>query len=152
MNSACAIPVAFAPLRSALGCTVDQLESQMVQYAPVSIDPVHHFADGLYAREITIPAGTLLTGKVHRTRHLNIVSAGDISVWTERDGLKRIVAPCTFVSEPGTRRVGYAHTETVWTTLHPTTETNLDQLEVDLITPHVNPLLDVPLEVLACRG
>ena len=93
---------------------------------------VHHFAPGVYARELHIPAGTLLTGKMHKTTHLNVVSAGDITVWTE-EGMKRISAPFTFVSYPGTKRIGLAHTDTVWTTIHVTNETDLDKIEAEVI-------------------
>lgn len=100
----------------------------------IDIPPVHTFAKGLYARSITIPKGTLLTGEIHKEEHLNIVSQGDISVLTE-DGPKRVQAPCLMVSRPGTKRVGYAHDETVWTTIHanPTEERNIEQIEARLI-------------------
>jgi hypothetical protein len=83
----------------------------------LEIEPVHYIAAGLYAREITIPKGTLLTGKIHLFEHINIISKGDISVLTEH-GIKRIQAPATIISQPGIKRVGYAHEETVWTTIH----------------------------------
>lgn len=100
----------------------------------------HHFSKGIYAREMFIPAGTVLTGKIHRHEHLNIISAGDISVLTE-EGPKRIVAPYTVVSPPGTKRLGYAHTDTVWTTIHATHETNLELLELEFITQEYEPIL-----------
>lgn len=109
-----------------------KLESTMLTMPQLHLEPEHHFADGIYARELTIPKGCLLTGKVHKTVHLNIVSKGDITVWTE-DGMKRLSAPFTMVSRPGTKRVGYAHEETVWTTIHGTNETDLAKLELELI-------------------
>jgi hypothetical protein len=116
--------------------SIDALETAMRQREQVEIAPTHHFADGIYAREITIPAGTLLTGKIHRTRHLNIVSQGDITVWSPGEPARRIQAPFAFVAEPGTRRVGFAHEDTVWTTIHATSETDLEKLEAQLIEPH----------------
>jgi hypothetical protein len=113
---------------------IDQLEALMRREPQVEIEPVHHFAHGLYAREITIKAGTLLTGKIHRTEHLNIVSKGRIIVWTE-DGMREVSAPFTMVSHPGTKRVGYALEDTVWTTIHATAETDLMKLEAELIAP-----------------
>lgn len=108
------------------------LEDHMRLMPQMTLDPVHHFASGIYARELRIPAGTLLTGKVHKTEHLNILSAGEITVWTE-DGMKRLRAPFTMVSRPGTKRVGFAHTDVVWTTIHGTHERDLDRLEAELI-------------------
>lgn len=132
--------------------SLDELEGAMAQSGDViHIEPVHRFADGIYAREITIPKGTLLTGKIHRTRHLNIVSAGQIAVWSEGEPLRVITAPYSFVAEPGTRRLGYAYEDTVWTTIHATTETDLEKLEAELIEPHDNPYLPPP-EDRACLG
>jgi hypothetical protein len=115
---------------------IEQLEAAMFQMVEhqVHIEPVHHFADGTYCREITIPKGTTLTGKIHKTEHINIISKGDISVLTE-NGIQRIKAPCTIVSKPGTKRVGFAHEDTVWTTVHATNEKDLEQLELELIAP-----------------
>jgi hypothetical protein len=129
---------------------LDLLESAMIQHPQIEIVPVHRFADGIYAREITIPAGTLLTGKIHKTEHLNIISKGSITVWSKKDGIKRIHAPFSFVAKPGTRRLGYAHEDTVWTTIHATQETDLNKLEAELIEPHeITPL---ELQEIPCLG
>jgi hypothetical protein len=124
------IPQARIPTRE----DIERLEAQMRMMEQLPIEPVHHVADGLYAREITIRAGTILTGKVHSTEHLNIVSAGRIAVWTE-DGMKIVAAPCTLISRPGTKRVGFALEDTVWTTIHanPQNLTDLEALELALI-------------------
>lgn len=109
-----------------------RLEAHMAEHEQLSIEPVHYIAEGLYAREITIPKGTLLTGKIHLFEHLNIISKGDISVLTE-DGVKRIKAPATIISKPGIKRVGYAHEETVWTTVHACLETDVEKMEKLLV-------------------
>lgn len=123
-----------------------RLERLMAEYGQqVEVETIHHHSDGLYGREIRIKAGTLLTGKVHRGEHLNIVSKGRITVWTE-DGMKTVEAPFTLVSKPGTKRVGFAHTDTVWTTIHPNPENerDLDKLEAAYIIPES--------EYLECLG
>jgi hypothetical protein len=109
---------------------IERLEVELAQMPQCEIVPVHYFADGLYAREITIPANTCLTGRVHKQEHINVVSKGEITVWTEH-GMKRLVAPFTFISQPGTKRAGYTHAETVWTTFHanPTNEENVEKVE-----------------------
>lgn len=94
----------------------------------------HHFAPGVYSRELHIPAGMTLTGKTHRHAHMNFLMAGDITVWID-GAMKRIQAPKAFVSQPGTKRVGYAHTDVIWVTVHPTDETDLDKIEADVIAP-----------------
>ena len=92
----------------------------------------HIFAPGVYAREITIYPGDFIVGKLHKTSHINIISAGDISVKTEF-GTHRYKAPYTFVSKVGTKRVVFAHEKTIWTTIHPTEETDLEKIEDHVI-------------------
>ena len=88
----------------------------------------HHFAKGVYGRELFIPKGTVLTGKIHKYSQLNIMSQGEMSVLTD-EGVKRVKAPFTIVSPPGTKRAAYAHEDTVWTTVHGTEETDLEKIE-----------------------
>jgi hypothetical protein len=109
------------------------MEAFMLEQPQVEIPVKHHFCSGIYAREITAPAGVIMTGMVHKTEHLNIMSKGEVSVMTE-DGMVRFKAPCTFVSKPGTKRIGYVHEEMVWTTIHATTEADLAKIEADLAT------------------
>jgi hypothetical protein len=110
----------------------DAMRKVGAQGHAVTIETKHHFADGLYAREIFIPKGTLLTGKIHLFEHLNVISKGDISVMTE-DGIKRITAPAMIVSKPGIKRVGFAHEDTVWTTIHACAEKDAGKAEAMLV-------------------
>ncbi|WP_075081416.1 hypothetical protein [Terrimicrobium sacchariphilum] len=84
----------------------------------------HRFVPGMYIREIFIPAGTLLTSRVHQTEHPFTISMGDISVVTPGGGVTRLKAPYTGITKPGTRRMLYAHENTIWTTYHVTKETD----------------------------
>ena len=97
----------------------------------------HIFAPGVYAREIMLPAGSILTGKIHREEHLNFISRGRVQVFTEHGGLEELVGPMTMISKPWTKRTVYAIEETVWTTIHhnPTNETDLVKLEEIIIAP-----------------
>ena len=54
---------------------------------------------------------------------------GEIIVITESGGMELLQAPLTIVSEPGTQRVGYALTDTLWTTIH-TNKNNTEDLKV----------------------
>jgi hypothetical protein len=90
----------------------------------------HWLAPGIYAREIHLPGGTVVVGKIHRHRHLNIISQGSITCYTEF-GLETHTAPASFISEPGTKRVVLTHEDAIWTTIHPnpTNETDISKLE-----------------------
>jgi quercetin dioxygenase-like cupin family protein len=116
-----------------------KLEREIGKLPQVEL-PIRHFfitsplgVTGGYAREMTILKGAALVGRVHKHPCINIISKGDISVTTD-DGLKRIKAPHTFVSPAGTKRAGYAHEETLWTTFHLTGETDVDKIEDELGT------------------
>lgn len=92
----------------------------------------HHFAPGTYAREIYMPSGTVIVGKVHRHAHVNVISAGAVVVLTEF-GHEELVAPVTFVSKPGTQRLVVVLEDTVWTTVHATDSTDLAEIEKEVI-------------------
>src|SRR5262245_51133819 len=105
------------------------LEHAIRRELPLVELPVrHHFSHGVYARELFIPKGTVITGKIHKFPQLNIMSQGELSVLTER-GIERVKAPFTIVSPAGTKRVAYAHEDTVWTTIHGTDLTDVDEIE-----------------------
>jgi hypothetical protein len=123
-----------------------RLEEALKQLPPGDAPVTHHFSDGMYAREMLIPKGTILTGKIHRKAHLSVISKGDISVLTEH-GVKRLKAPCILQSFPGIKRAGYAHEDTIWTTFHATHETDLDKIEAEFIAPSFE-ALDAELKVL----
>jgi hypothetical protein len=110
---------------------IKRLEAMLLQHEQVELPTKHYFSPGLYAREMFIPAGTVLTGAVHKTEHLCIF-VGDITVWTE-GGMKRLTGHHTFISKPGAKRVGYAHADTWTTGFFVTDKTDVDELERELI-------------------
>lgn len=112
-----------------------ELESLMLEHGePVEMTLEHHFADGIYGRELFVPAGSLITGKIHRHCTLNVLVQGDITVTTP-EGLRRIQAPAVFVSPPGTKKVGFAHTDVRWLNVHPTKLKDLASIEAKFIVP-----------------
>jgi hypothetical protein len=96
---------------------IQKLEQAILGMVQAEMPLEHYFAEGLYARRLTIPKHCVLTGAIHKFEHINIVLRGDISVVTD-DGVKRIRAPHVLVSKPGTKRAGFAHEETEWLTVH----------------------------------
>jgi hypothetical protein len=100
---------------------------------PASCPVKHHFAPGSYGREMTLPAGLVVVGKIHKHAHINVISKGRVQVFTEQEGVLELAAPCTFVSSPGTKRVVYVLEETVWTTVHVTDKTDLAEIEREVI-------------------
>ena len=109
--------------------------------------PVEHiFSPGLYSRQMTLPAGGLIVGKINRHPCLNVILKGRISVLSE-EGPKEIIGPCVFTSEANIKRVGLVHEETIWINVHPTNETDLEKLEEELIVPELE-LLEMKEEAI----
>lgn len=98
-----------------------KIEKDLLKLPQVELPVTHHFGDGVYAREMKVKAGTLLTGRVHLLKNLNILSEGEASV-ISIDGAVRIKAPFTYVGSAGAKRLIFAHTDITWTTILGTTE------------------------------
>ncbi len=90
----------------------------------------HRFTDGIYVREIMIPAGTPLVGKIHRHDHPNFLMSGTVRMITE-DGPEEITGPKVMISKAGVKRALFAVTDLVWVTVHhnPTNTQDLKKIE-----------------------
>lgn len=94
----------------------------------------HRFEQGLYIREIRIPAGTLLTGRVHRHGHVCQLLEGS-AVLVHRDGNREAFkAPSEILTLPGYQMVVYAVEDVLARTVHPnpTEERDIEALEADI--------------------
>lgn len=103
----------------------------------VTFDLVHRFVPGLYIREIHMPAGSLLTSKVHNTEHPYVVTAGRVSVLIPDAGVEHISAPHFGITKPGTRRLLLVHEATTWITFHPITEAEYEARNVTAIEARI---------------
>jgi len=92
----------------------------------------HHFADGLYIREMHGPKGLVVVTKLHKTTHPYFVTKGDVSVQTQ-DTIVRIKAPYFGITKAGTKRIAYFHEDTIWITVHATEEKDLSKIEDEVI-------------------
>ena len=103
-------------------------------FVTVDCPLIHTFSKDSYARSIFIPKGSKLVGKTHRHRHLLIMSSGDVSMTTD-DGFERLKGFNVRDSQAGIKRCVYAHEDTIITTIHLTSETDLAKIEEDVIVP-----------------
>lgn len=111
---------------------------------PLDEDTRHHFARGLYGREMRLKADSLVVGKIHRYPCLNFIMEGIAEVRTD-EGAFRVDAPFVFESGSGTKRAIYAVTDLIWVTVHPSNNRNLEDLERELIAETYD---DLPREML----
>ena len=78
-------------------------EDAIKQGEQVEIPVIQYSCNGVYVREITIPAGVILTGKIHKHPCLSIVLTGKMEVITD-EGPRIIEAPLVYESPAGVKR------------------------------------------------
>lgn len=109
---------------------VAALERLVFEAPQVDLRTEHALMGGVYARTITIPAGTVLTGALHKKDHINIVE-GDITVTTD-DGPLRLTGYHVIAVKAGSKRAGFAHSDTKWTTVCHTELTDIEAIEDEM--------------------
>lgn len=115
------------------GGIIKSLVSAVSELPPVDCPLVHRFSDGVYLRQITIPAGTCIVGKIHATKHFNIILSGECLV-VQSDGKKiHINGAYTYESEAGIQKCVYAMTDVIWQTVHVTEKADIAEIESDII-------------------
>ena len=128
---------------------VSYLVDEFAKLPQVECPLRHYFAPNVYIREIFMPSGAVVIGKIHKTEHFNIIQRGCVSLISENGDREVLHGPCTFVSKAGVQKVLYIHEDTVWSTIHITDERDLEKLEAQLIEPDKYPQFDRTAERLA---
>ena len=92
----------------------------------------HYFIPGVYARELFIPAGTVMVSHLHKFPRLCIISKGDVTFTTEY-GTQRVRAPYTAEFKPGSKVALFTHADTVWTAITRTDLTSVKDIEEEIL-------------------
>ena len=103
---------------------------------PNRVEPpqeVNHFADHMYARELHMPAGMVITSKIHKTNHFLFVMKGKAIVIDENHGREEIEAPCLIKTIKGTKRIWKVLEDLVIITTHATEHTDIAKIEQEII-------------------
>lgn len=133
--------------KSVIKHSIDELEAVMADNFPIIDVPVkEHFTDGVYTREVFLPKDSLVTSKIHKTRHQFFILQGKCVVWI--DGKEQVIeAPYIGVTEAGTQRVVYVLEDLIWATTHANPDNeNSEQIEERIIEKHDNPLLSLEIK------
>lgn len=117
----------------------------------VSCPVTHHFAPSVYVREVFMPAGSLVLGHKHLTKHINTMVTGRMLIYMG-DKVTELVAPCTFISEAGVQKAANIIEDCIWQTVHPNPEDieDIDQLEELLVDKTSNLISLEELTKLIC--
>ena len=92
----------------------------------------HTFADGMYTREMHVPAGALIVGAIHKNEYFVTVLKGRIWVINEFGG-SDIQAPASFTAKAGVKNIGYVLEDLVWSDIHKTDKTTIEEAENDIL-------------------
>ena len=122
--------VVKCPDNRAIRDAIFNLEDYLKEQPQVEIEYIHRFTPGMYAREMFVPAGIIITGAIHRTEHISIFLEGRLMV----PGGEEIAGPVVEIGKPGIKRCGIVLEDIRWITMHPTLETDLEILEDQLWT------------------
>jgi len=121
---------------------IDQAENLILEKGePVTLTLKHRFTDGMYIREIFMPAGTVLTSRIHKTNHPFSIQKGKCNVY-DGDDLQVLEAPHLGITEKNTRRLIHVMEDTIWVTFHVTDKTDLAEIEKELLVERENPIAD----------
>ncbi len=90
----------------------------------------HHFKPGYYIRELFLPKGAMIVGKLHKTHNLFYLARGELSVY-DGSTVSHLKGPFVGPVHPGDKRFGVAHTDCLMFNIHanPDNETDLVLLE-----------------------
>jgi len=93
----------------------------------------HYQIKGVYVRSMFVPAGMLVTGKVHNFESIGILAQGTMRI-TNGETSKIVSAPYIAVDKPGIKRLGYAETDCTFISVHKTDAEELTAIEDELVS------------------
>ena len=97
------------------------------------MNTVHHFSDGLYAKQMEIPVGFFVSQHQHTYDHLSILAKGKVRVLFDNDAVEEYTAPACINIIKNVNHSIYALEQSTWFCVHATDETNLDEIDNVLI-------------------
>lgn len=114
---------------------IDALEAAIRAQPATSLrwEISHHFAPGIYAREMRVPAGAVITSKVHKFENLSILSKGRMALYLDDGTVREVSAGFHIVAPAGSRRVAFVLEDAIWTCMHNTDERDLEKIEAHFI-------------------
>lgn len=100
----------------------------------IDIDPcvVHHFAAGVYAKQMTLPAGHFAVKHTHNYDHLSILAQGEVVVIVDEE-VTYYEAPACISIKAGQEHRIEAIEDAVWFCIHASDETDSDKIDEVLI-------------------
>lgn len=124
-----------------------EFERRAKSLPQVAMPTKHMLVNGMYGREIFIPAGTIYVGKTHKTDHFFIILSGNSTMTTD-DGVMNIEGPRVLTVKAGSKRMGVANTDCRFIAIHRTDQVELLDIEKDLTEFEPNSRYNVLNEIV----
>lgn len=96
------------------------------------MDTVHHFSDGLYAKQMDIPKGFMAVQHKHTYDHLSILAKGKVIVMYD-EGHDVFEAPACINIKKDINHAIKALEDSTWFCVHHTFEKDADSVDTVLI-------------------
>ena len=112
--------------------TVSDLNKELEGTFECDLGTVHHFSDGLYAKQMHIPKGFIAGTHAHKYSHLSILSKGSVIVRTD-NSQKLYNAPACIEIKEGINHSIEALEDAVWFCIHATDVTDIELIDKVLI-------------------
>lgn len=126
---------------------VKRLQDLLATMPQIECPIEHFFAPGMYTRKCSIPAGSIVVGKMHRHQHPTFLMSGTVQINTDR-GMEEITGPHIWISQENAKRALHTLTDCVFVTVHlnPTDTQDIEAIEADVIVPEALIDYDAPQE------
>ena len=98
------------------------------QLDSLGVEVFHHFASGLYSKEMRVPAGVMIGKHMHDYDHFSFLQSGTALVEIDGEATEHD-APSLLTVKAGKLHVITAITDVVWHCIHATTETDPDKVD-----------------------
>ena len=95
----------------------------------------NYFADGIYLRQMEMPADSVVVGAIHNHLHAWFLLTGRILVNNNGEIIEHI-APCFTISKPGSKRLIYALENSIFVNVHknPSNTQDIKELEQEIVS------------------
>lgn len=97
------------------------------------MEQMHHFSEGLYAKQMELKEGSFAVQHKHNYDHLSILAKGKVRVLFEGNLSKEYTAPACINIVKDVNHAVYALEDSVWFCIHATSETDVENVDKVLI-------------------
>lgn len=98
----------------------------------IDLGIVHHFSDGVYAKQMLVPKDHFVVKHLHSYDHLSILASGRVMLEIDGNADEFIAPACINISAGKYHKI-VALEDSVWFCIHATDETDDDKIDEVLI-------------------